>query len=271
MWIFKAAIVLFPLWSFAEGLPLFWWSKSTETNFGDHLSLKLVERIVQSPVAHFNRLPNPKEKKLLAVGSILSFARDNDVIWGSGVNGKTLDKKRYPFSKLDIRSVRGPKTRQFLWEHFKINAPEIYGDPALLFPYFFPEFQKKKSPSYAYIVIPHYADRHLFPKSQPNIVYPTDPWNQVVEKILDSKFVISGSLHGIIIAEAYGIPARYLRVSETEHLFKYQDYYLGTCRPDFQFARSIEEALEMGGEPHFICDLQKVYEAFPFEYWSEDS
>jgi pyruvyltransferase len=271
MRIFKTVIFFFPLCVFSYGLPLFWWGEDPEINFGDYLSLKLVERMVECPVRNFRKIPKVKEKKLLAIGSIFYFARDGDVIWGCGINGKTLDKINYAFSKLDIRSVRGPKTRQFLRENFQIDVPEIYGDPALLFPYFFTEFKKKKNPVYDYIIIPHYKDRKLFPKSQPNIVYPTDPWNQVVETILDSKFVISGSLHGIVIAEAYGIPARYLRVSESENMFKYEDYYLGTCRPNFQFARSVEEALEMGGESSFICDLQKVYEAFPFEYWNEET
>jgi pyruvyltransferase len=81
--------------------------------------------------------------------------------------------------------------------------------------------------------------------------------------------VISSSLHGVIIAESYGIPARLLRVTEKNHLFKYQDYYLGTGRPHFQYATSVEEALRMGGEPPFVCDLQKLYETFPFEFWPE--
>ncbi len=86
-------------------------------------------------------------------------------------------------------------------------------------------------------------------------------------KILNSKFVISSSLHGIIIAEAYGIPARLLRITENEPLLKYQDYYIGTNRPNFKFALSVEEALKMGGEPPFECDLEKLYEAFPREFW----
>jgi len=144
----------------------------------------------------------------------------------------------------------------------------VYGDPALLIPYFFPEFKKKINPNYEYIIIPHYSEIQLFPKSEfPNVVYPTDPWNVVIRKILASKFVISSSLHGIVVAEAYGIPARYLRITETEPLYKYLDYYLGTNRADFQYATSIEEALEMGGEPPFECDLQKLYDSFPFEYW----
>ena len=75
-----------------------------------------------------------------------------------------------------------------------------------------------------------------------NVVYPTQPWYEVIEKILDSKFVISSSLHGIIIAEAFGIPARLLKITDKEPLFKYADYYYGTGRFDFQAATSVAQA-----------------------------
>lgn len=275
--LFLAALTLFPLsvqsmslyeMGPQEGLPLFWWGEDKEINFGDYISLKLVERIIDGPVRYFRKKPKSQERKLLALGSIFYFANDYDIIWGSGINGKTLEKNHYRFTDLDVRAVRGPLTRQFLREQFNIDAPEIYGDPALLFPYFFPEFKRSESPEIDYLVIPHFSERKLFPEARyPNIVYPTDPWNEVIEKILNSKFVISSSLHGIVIAEAYGIPARYLRVSENQNLFKYHDYYQGTGRPFFQYATSVEAALEMGGEPPFFCDLQKLYEAFPFEFW----
>ena len=251
-----------------EGLPLFYWKEGPFVNFGDYISLKLVERIVGKQLAFYQkRTPNAK-KKLLASGSIFYFALEGDVVWGSGINGKRLEKKDYLFSSLDIRAVRGPLTRQYLKKTFNIDSPEIYGDPALLFPYFFPEFQKRDKPKYEYIVIPHYLEQNLLPKEiYENIVFPTQPWDEVIGKILDSKFVISSSLHGIILAEAYGIPARLLRISEKEPIFKYIDYYMGTNRPHFQFATSIDEALQMGGEPPLECDLYRLYKAFPFEYW----
>ncbi len=251
-----------------EGLPLYYWQQNAFVNFGDYLSLKVVERIVNGPVkVHQNHSWN-NTKKLLAIGSILSFGKNYDVIWGSGINGKLLQKKDYAFSSLDVRAVRGPLTRSFLWEHFQIECPEIYGDPALLIPYLFPEFVRKTKPNNRYIFIPHYSENKFFPKSAyPNVVYATDPWDEVIEKILDSEFVISSSLHGIIVAEAFGIPARMLRITETEPLFKYNDYYLGTNRSAFEFATSIEQALQMGGEKPFECDLKLLYEAFPFEFW----
>lgn len=251
-----------------EGLPLYYWQQQKFVNFGDYLSLKIVERIVGGPVKVFIRHPKNKDKKLLALGSLMSFAQDGDVIWGTGVNGKLPYKESYAFTHLDVRAVRGPLTRQFLKDVFGINAPEIYGDPALLIPYLFPEFKRSENPSNDFIIIPHYSELHLFPKEVfPNVVYATDPWDEVIQKICDSRFVISSSLHGIIVAEAFGIPARMLRITETEPLFKYFDYYAGTNRPDFHLAYSIEEALMMGGERPIECDLKKLYEAFPFEFW----
>lgn len=265
---FLGSIGAFAAEASKEGLPLYYWQQNHFVNFGDYLSLKLVERIVAGPVKVHQNYPWNKVKKLLAIGSILSFGKDNDVIWGTGINGKLLQKKDYAFSKLDVRAVRGPLTEAFLQENFQIESPKIYGDPALLLPYFFPEFEKKVNPQFKYIIIPHYSENNLFPKTiDGQVIYTTDPWNEVIEKILDSEFVISSSLHGIIVAEAFGIPARMLRVGPTEPLFKYQDYYLGTNRPDFQFATSVEEALEMGGEKPFECDLKSLYEAFPFEFW----
>lgn len=258
--------------SASNELPLFYWNEKwrgrTFVNFGDYISLKLVERIVEGPVRAYIKGQKNIEKKLLASGSIFSFAVDNDVVWGSGINGKLLNRKDYKFKTLDIRSVRGPLTWQFLKDHFGITCPKIFGDPALLVPYFFPEFTKKQQPKYDYIVIVHYSEDHLFPKDQwDNIVYSTDPWDEIIEKIVDSRFVISSALHGVIIAEAYGIPARLLRLTENEPLFKYYDYYQGTGRSNFSYAATVNQALEMGGEPPIQCDLEKIYKAFPFDYW----
>ena len=251
----------------SEGLPVCYWKKKGNENFGDVISSKLVERIVGCEVATADTRESMKHLKLLAIGSILILANHEDVVWGTGMNGKRMDLALYNFSNLEVHAVRGPLTREFLITNFNINCPEIYGDPALLFPYLFPDFKKKSDPEYEYVIIPHYTEEHMFPKDlYPNVVYPTEPWEDVISKILNSKFVISSSLHGVVIAEAYGIPARYLRVTDHEPIYKYNDYYLGTNRPDYTYAGSVEEALDMGGEPSFECDLEKLYNSFPFEY-----
>ena len=251
--------------AFSDGLSLFYWKPKRFTNFGDALSKHIVERIVGKPVS-FRSAAN--EKTLLAIGSIIRAANHNDVIWGSGISGKSLDTSLYSFKHLDIRAVRGPLTKKFIEKNFQITCPEVYGDPALLLPYLFPEFQKPVHAKYDYIIIPHYSEKKLFSKGlHKNVVHPTQTWEEVVSAILNSKLVISSSLHGIVVAEAFGIPARLLRATTNEPMFKYTDYYEGTGRKTFRPAYSVREALQLGGESPFSCDLQKLYDVFPIEFW----
>jgi len=259
--------------SFLLCSPLYFWSPAEpdRENFGDYISLKLIERMTQGPVEAVHESLENGRKKILAVGSILHFAANHDIVWGSGINGKHMSLADYHFSTLNVRAVRGPLTRKFLMDNFGITCPEVYGDPALLMPYFFPEFRKKKQPSREYIVIPHSSEEALFPITlYPHVVYPTERWEYIVEQILDSKLVIASSLHGLVVAEAFGVPARMLRVTENEPLFKYEDYYRGTNRATFQFATSIEEALRLGGEPPHQADLRKLYSTFPAEFFKAE-
>lgn len=254
----------------AEGLPIFYWKEGNFVNFGDLLSLKIVERIVGKSLKFYNKKTPNQDRKLLALGSILYFANQDDVVWGSGVNGKRPKLSDYKFTNLDVRAVRGPIARAFLQDNFNIPVPEVYGDPALLVPYLFPEFQKSEYPKHPFVIVSHYEDvKYFLDNTSDNVIYSTEPWDIVINKILDSEFVISSSLHGIVIAEAFGIPAKLLRLSEIEKLIKFNDYYQGTGRESFTYATSVDEALKMGGEPPVQCDLQKLYEAFPFEFWPD--
>lgn len=269
-WIIQLIFIFLPVVckDTLEGLPLFYWKDPNFINFGDILSLKIVEKIIGRPIKE--QQSSIRKKKLLAIGSILSFAHEGDIVWGSGINGKFLHPKHYTFKHLDIRAVRGPLTRAYLMKYLHLSCPEIYGDPALLMAHLFPEFKRSEHPQFDYIIIPHYSEKKYFPKSvYPNVVYPTDPWQIVIAKILDSKLVISSSLHGIVVAESFGIPARLLRITHNEPLFKYQDYYFGTGRSHVHYATSIKQALEMGGEKPYQCDLVQLYESFPFEFWPE--
>jgi pyruvyltransferase len=237
------------------------------TNFGDHISRIIVGKII-SDNNGYEAPSNSAPGKLLAVGSILHYARDGDIIWGSGVNGNRLALTNYNFSNLDIRAVRGPLTREFICHKLGVQCPAVFGDPALLLPYLFPEFERRPVET-EYIVIPHFSDRSLFPRSNNVYLNTTDmPWREIVRAILCTRLVISSSLHGVIVAEAFGVPARMLRISEHEHLFKYTDYYAGTGRSNVLFARSVPEAVEMGGESPGRCDLEALRASFPLECWA---
>ena len=81
-----------------------------------------------------------------------------------------------------------------------------------------------------------------------------------------SRLIISSSLHGIILAEAYGIPAVLLNNNDID-LLKYYDYYFSTGRKSVKVASSIEEALNKGPMPlPDLSEMQKgLIESFPYD------
>lgn len=103
-------------------------------NFGDLLGPLIVSRLM----AQLGLDPEAvRPARLLTVGSVLHWAQDGDVIWGSGVNGN-IPGGQHIARILDIRAVRGPRTRAFLAGR-GFTVPEVYGDPALLLPTVLPE------------------------------------------------------------------------------------------------------------------------------------
>ena len=71
------------------------------------------------------------------IGSILGFRCQNAVVWGSGIlNTNKKIRYRIKLSNLDIRAVRGPKTREQLVKLGK-ECPCVFGDPAVLLPYIY--------------------------------------------------------------------------------------------------------------------------------------
>lgn len=239
-----------------------WKPQGAARNFGDHLSAVVTAEMLRRRSLH----PDDETgapARLLGIGSILHFARDGDVIWGSGVNGKiALD--RLTARRLDIRAVRGPKTAAVLAER-GMDVPAIYGDPGLLVPTLFGD-RFRAEPRQRYVVVPNLHDLPML-AAQPAVVSPLQGWNRCIRQICQAEFVVASSLHGIIIAEAFGIGARYLRISDKEDLFKYDDYAQGTGRERLEPARSIDEALAMGPHPPIVFSPDRLMEAFPYDLW----
>ena len=239
-------------------IPLYWWKD--KPNFGDLLSPIIVSHLAQKPV-RFSTSPG----KLLAVGSILGFAaRDNDLIWGSGM----LWPARLP-KMLHVAAVRGPKTREVLLRQ-GIDCPAVYGDPAWLMPQIYnPKIEKQ----HKIAVLPHHSDKWLKRLGTENNVKLlsacTSPF-EVINGILAAERLVTSSLHGLIIAETYGISAVLLRDRNQrwENHFKFADYFQSTGRMDHTLWNvSIEEAVKnipKIPKPEPI-DTEKLVAAFPLE------
>lgn len=231
-------------------------------NFGDLLGPLIVNEVrrqlsLGDPVEHSCRT-------LYSVGSVLHFASDNDYIWGTGRNGKIADEA-HKFSNLRVSAVRGPKTAQFLADR-GVVVPPVYGDPGLLVPHLFPEtLNWTENKTSAVSIVPNLNEWSAY-QGRTNVINPVDNVWEVIRSIAGSEMVVGSSLHGIVIAEALGVPAR-LVVPKSEPLFKYQDYFEGTGRHDIEFAASVEEALAMGGAPALQWQPNELLQAFPRHLW----
>ena len=98
----------------------------------------------------------------------------------------------------------------------------------------------------------------------------TADYRSFIDRIVKSGRVISSSLHGIILAEAYGVPAVLLNYQEID-LLKYYDYYYSTGRRNVKVASSIKEALET--EPMELPDLsdmqKNLLDSFPYDLFEK--
>lgn len=233
-------------------------------NFGDLLGPVIVEAMLRR--AGIIPADGPTDARLLSVGSIIQLGRTGDTVWGSGVNGKTADWE-YTFDDLDVRAVRGPLTRDFLADR-GIDSPPVFGDPALLLPELHPNLREWSSRKrHAVTVVPNLRDSRAMLRGSGRGIRPTAPVDAVLRRIAESELVVGSSLHGIIVAESLGIPARLVR-SDHESPFKYEDYYRGTGRQAFAAASTVREAIAAGGEPPIEWDAAPLIAAFPIDLWT---
>lgn len=248
---------------------LAYWRPSRGVNFGDELSRTTVElMLARRGLTVFDEIP--KTRRMLAIGSIMHVAEDDSIVWGSGVNG-SVSEFWHKYKTLDVRAVRGPVTRKFLMAR-GIEVPEVYGDPGLLVKVLTNgRFETSKKVNVGFV--PHMSEfgredvTKLIAAGDVSVIDPRGSWNKVVAEIARCEFVISSSLHGLVVADAFDIPSIYVRLSDHEGLLKYEDYYAGTGR-DLQFATSIQEAFARGPCAKARYDQKALLDAFPYDIWS---
>ncbi|MFM7681359.1 MAG: polysaccharide pyruvyl transferase family protein, partial [Bacteroidota bacterium] len=203
-----------------------------ENNWGDKVNPYLFEKITGRKFISSNTIFNFKHKpEILGVGSIISGDLSNYVIWGSGVISSTTEIYNKPKNVLALRGKNSQKKIQ------GVGADcSVFGDPVLLFPDIFPGKHVQKK--FKYGIIPHFKNKEsaalkkIVALQNPDIKIidiQSEGIEPFVEDILSCENIVSSSLHGLIVAEAYGIPT--LHVVFSEKLlggdFKFYDYYSG--------------------------------------------
>jgi len=181
-----------------------WWSKSPEPgNFGDLLTPYILDHFL----IPYEYVRQPRRSNILCVGSTAKFANDRTMVLGTG----TMRESDVLNPRADWRFVRGPYTRDIVLRDGG-DCPEIYGDPALLLPLLQPPPETK---THDIGVVPHYVDYKYVKGRYDNVidVLNKDPL-EVARQIASCRKIVSSSLHGIIAAHAYGIPAAWVEFSD---------------------------------------------------------
>ena len=239
-------------------IPVFWWNDAP--NFGDLLSPWLIERMTSMPTVFADR----ESAHYVTIGSIVGRASNESIVWGTGSFGTETKKRLSPQAK--YHAVRGPLTRQIL-KNAGIDCRPVYGDPALLAPlYYHPHVPV----THEIGVVVRWSEKewksvNIDPKVK-IINLKTSSVDETIRAFLSCKRIISSSLHGLIIADAYGIPNAW-RQSETGKggVFKYYDYFASVNKSRNPHQYSIgKEGLELS---HLLKKFDFDSKPIEFNYY----
>ena len=242
-------------------------------NFGDILSPIIANHFGSKEVIRISKLKSRRFVHYYMIGSILQRCNRNSIIWGSGLISSDSICEEKPKKVL---AVRGPLTRDILIKQ-GIDCPKIYGDPALLLPEIYPA--TKRIIKYKLGIIPHFRDKNnAWLKSHfsqnPDIkiidIQNKNPL-KVVDDMLMCEKLISSSLHGIIVADAYNIPVVWVEFSDLVEGagFKFADYFASVGRsvyPAFQFGefKSLNDILNIFEAYEIHIDVDDLKNSFPY-------
>lgn len=191
----------------------FWWTGTP--NFGDALTPLLLQRI-SGKTAEWSTI---LFADIVVVGSVLHQIPEGwwGIVAGAGKLFETTEPK---LQHADVRLLRGPLSAAGIKGDFAL------GDPGLLAS----EIVTAEPGKYDLGVVPHWSDNELasrFKKWNPRVISPRQDPETVVREIGSCKKIVSSSLHGLIVADSFGIPRRaeMFHRAQYEGLdFKFNDY-----------------------------------------------
>jgi pyruvyltransferase len=239
-----------------------YWLESS--NLGDALSPIIVDYMLS--LKGLSQSKKVSEcRHLYAVGSILTAGIQDCTVWGSGILNASLTY-RLMNRKFDVRAVRGPITKIILMD-YGYDVPQIFGDPAVLLPEIYNPLNIKKRYKYGLVL---HKDQQVGLITDAEILIIdicTIDYHDFVDKICSVETVISSSLHGIIIAESYGVKA--VLLSPLCDMLKYYDWYYSTNRYSFPIANTIDEGKNITPIELPLLDemRSKLKKAFPYDIY----
>lgn len=211
----------------------YWWKGGPDAgNFGDELTGPLLELLSGQRVEH----APPEQADIIAIGSVLEpwflGTRPRALtahVWGSG---RMLGRSPLHLSGAKVCALRGRLSRERV--HCADKERVALGDPGLLCDLLIPPQRK----THVLGVVPHWTERqapvlHRLAEGRRGvrIIDPCMEVRAVLEAIGSCERVLSSSLHGLVVADALGVPNEWLRLDLGDelrrgvHEFKFRDYY----------------------------------------------
>lgn len=254
-------------------------------NIGDDLNVYMLRELTGKRIFIYNQFYHRSIENYMCIGSTIDWmANLQTKIWGSGVITPAHESRKLRYlNPNNIYAVRGTKTRE-CFNMSGVACSDVFGDPALLLPYIYkPEVDKVKG---RIGFMPHFYDKEdknllrLIKQCGDNAyvikVQGYKSWKKVVEEILSCEFIISSSLHGLILSDAYMIPN--LWVTFAKRLkggrFKFEDYYSAVGKEGCEFVigdnTSIGDLLEK--QPQYkqiVFDPIPLLKSCPFKITNE--
>lgn len=206
-------------------IPTYWWQGVP--NLGDQLTPLLLRRFAQ---IHATPAPSVREASLVVVGSVLEHIPP---FWEGHIAGAGRMFEHGQINQISgrwkVHALRGPLSAKGVPGDYAI------GDPGLLADHLVTVDTKRHNLG----VVPHWSDGALaadprFTQYQPKIIDVRGEPLDVIRQIGECRKIVTSSLHGLIIADAFGIPRRFEptpRFDKEGGLFKFRDYSASVGAP----------------------------------------
>jgi pyruvyltransferase len=198
----------------------YWWKEVP--NFGDRIAPLLLEHFADLKV----EWDTISHAQVASVGSILEHIPP---LWDGYILGSG---KLFEFSRLHLHTktatvlaIRGPLSARGIAGSYALGDPGVLADELV-------GIQPKQ---WDLGIIPHWQDKELASKFQalikaPNtikVINPSDDPLTVLRQIGACRRIVTSSLHGMIVADAFGIPRRVEicpAMAKDGGDFKFRDY-----------------------------------------------
>jgi hypothetical protein len=204
-----------------KSIRAYWWR--SVANFGDALAPLLlsrfadIDRIDWSPVA---------DAEIVSIGSVLEHIPSG---WRGYIvgSGRLRESALLKFDPEDakILALRGPLSARGIFGSFALGDPGLLANELI-------EHQPKQ---WDIGILPHWLDTELVPRFKKliparesiKLISAKDDPLEVLRAIASCKKIVTSSLHGMIAADALGIPRRVEVCKKLEKeggTFKFRDY-----------------------------------------------